>query len=99
MGSVLATWNVGTANYRNAKLADHFVVTLGTFPDAIEPLTATSHLFSNVDPGTYQGALTLVDATGSPVLDDNNNPIRLTGSVDVTLPLGPMPATLNFTSA
>jgi hypothetical protein len=63
MKTVNVTWTTQDEAVAGAETADHFVATLGTV-EASEPLNSRSHSFINVEPGSYQGAISCVDANG-----------------------------------
>lgn len=65
MADVLVTWQTQVVQHPAGSPApDHFHVGLGT-TEADEPLDATSHLFQNVAPGSYEGHGECVAADGS----------------------------------
>src|SRR5262249_17266054 len=62
---VLVTWTPQTRiDPPGSKQPHHYVIGLGVL-EATEPLTSTSHLFTNVAPGTYQGHGEVVAADGT----------------------------------
>jgi hypothetical protein len=52
---VLVTWSTQVVQHApGSQAADHFHLGLGVM-EADEPLSATSHLFQGLQPGTYEG--------------------------------------------
>jgi hypothetical protein len=65
MADVLVTWNTQMVQHpAGSQAADHFHLGLGVV-EADEPLTSTQHLFSNVNPGTYEGHGEVVGSDGT----------------------------------
>jgi hypothetical protein len=97
MATVIVTWATQNENIAAASVPAHFSVTLGTV-EAAEPLTATSHSFLNVDPGTYQGAVQCVDAAGAAMNDPAGKPYA-PALFTVVVPVVPTaPIVVNVTS-
>jgi hypothetical protein len=65
MADVLVTWDIQNVQHpAGSKQADHFHLGLGVI-EADEPLSSEEHLFSNVQPGTYEGHGEVVASDGT----------------------------------
>ena len=88
MVKVVVNWDVQEEPVANAETEDHFVITLGVL-EAVKPLTSRSHTFIAVEPGSYQGALSNVDASGKelapPALFSVVVPAAATASIPVNV--------------
>lgn len=63
MKTVIVNYVTQDAVVPGAETAHHFVIGLGSL-EGLQPLESRSHTFVEVDPGTYQGHVTLVDVDG-----------------------------------
>jgi hypothetical protein len=65
MADVLVTWQTQIVQHpAGSQEADHFHLGLGVM-EADEPITSQSHLFQNVQPGTFEGHAEVVGADGT----------------------------------
>jgi hypothetical protein len=86
MRNAKVTWQTqDTPGLPGGKTPDHFIVGLGVIEVDV-PLTSREHLFADVQPGSYQGHVTVVAADGTELATPK------TFSVDIVdLPVNTIP--------
>lgn len=87
MADVLVTWDVQNVQHpAGSTKADHFHIGLGVV-EADEPLTSEEHLFTNVQPGSYEGHGETVGADGTELQTPVVFSVTVPDNPPVTVPI------------